>query len=77
MTGHHRGCAAHAVAYYVYNTGLDLPDGWRRMVKNVPVKATVENFSSPNDMFTNAVAAKMKVQYGITKLTWLDTVFSK
>ena len=77
MTGHHRGCAAHTVAYYFFDTDLALPDGWRRMVKNAPAKLTAKNPTAPNDMFTVAVAAKLKMQYGITKITWLDTVFSK
>ena len=76
MTGHHRGCAAHTVAYYIFDNNIDLPEGWRRMVGNVPAHR-VENPNSPNDMFIDAVAAKMKTQYGHTELTWLDIVFSK
>ena len=72
VSGHHRGCALHALFFFHRCTGQALPEWLVRMGQHVP--AQVESGMNAEAAAIQGIAATAKAQHGTTGMTYLDIV---
>ena len=72
VSGHHRGCALHALFFFHRCTGQAPPEWLVRMGQHVP--AQVESGMNAEAAAIQGIAATAKAQHGTTGMTYLDIV---
>ena len=79
LTGHHRGCALHAMlAFYFYcgsERGIDVPDWLCEVAMAIP--ADIRNdVTTRLEVATQGIGRTLKMQYGTSKVYWIDIIVS-
>ena len=79
VTGHHRGCALHAMlAFYFYcgnERGIEVPCWLCEMAMAIP--ADISNgVTTRLEVATQGLGRTLKMQHGTTKVFWIDIIVS-
>ena len=79
LTGHHRGCALHAMlAFYFYcgsERGIEVPDWLCEMAMAIPADIA-DNVTTRMEVVSMGMARTLKMQHGTTKVFWIDIIVS-
>ena len=77
--GHQRGCALHAMLafYFAYgqDRGLELPCWLANMAVGIPADIA-DGFTTRLEVATRGMARTLKMQYGTTKVSWVDVIIT-
>ena len=79
LTGHHRGCALHAMlAFYFYcgnERGIEVPCWLCEMAMAIPADIS-NDVTTRMEVATQGLGRTLKMQHGTTKVFWIDIIVS-
>ena len=72
---HHRGSAAHALAYSFMESGMDLPQWLAKIMSSVPCKSFCEKITA-SEMVAQGLGRSASLQSGVVKLIWHELLLN-